>query len=166
MVITDSEGRAEYAHFKDRDSATEYSAGITKGEVLVRRASLRLLCRTYGKKGEGLMSNIFKEIYSVAWGDLCFMKHNFLNIYSRHSGKSDSLSDCFRIRSGPRRHDGWRSLHSIHNSRYCFPFVSELFVLFHGHALNVQRLYYGSFDEMMMCPLRVSSIVLGKPFSD
>jgi ABC-type multidrug transport system permease subunit len=28
--------------------------------------------------------------------------------------------------------------------------------------LNVQRLYYGSFDEMMMCPIRVSSIVLGK----
>lgn len=40
VVITDSEGRAEYAHFKDRDSATEYSAGITKGEVLVRRTNL------------------------------------------------------------------------------------------------------------------------------
>lgn len=40
VVITDSEGRAEYAYFKDRDSATEYSAGITKGEVLVRRTNL------------------------------------------------------------------------------------------------------------------------------
>ncbi len=40
VVVTDSEGRAEYAYFRDRDSAAEYSAGITKGEVLVRKTNL------------------------------------------------------------------------------------------------------------------------------
>lgn len=108
------------------------------------------------------MSNIFKEIYSVAWGDLCFMKHNFLNIIAATLVSPILYLIAFGYGLGQDV-----TMDGVPYIAFIIPGIVSLSSLnssFSSTAtrLNVQRLYYGSFDEMMMCPLRVSSIVLGK----
>jgi len=104
----------------------------------------------------------FHQVYHVAWSDLMFLKHNFFNIlvmtimgpllyliafgYGLRSGETD-IGVSYVAFVIP----GIMALTSLSGS-----FAST------STRINVQRLYYKSFDEMMMCPLSNAAIVLGK----
>ncbi len=108
------------------------------------------------------MANYLREIWSVAWGDMCFFKHNFLSIMvSTIMGPI-----LYLIAFGYGMGQGV-FMDGVPYIAFIIPGIvalSSLNASFSSTAtrLNVQRLYYRSFDEMMMCPLRISSIVLGK----
>ncbi len=112
--------------------------------------------------------SFFREVYSVAWADLRFMKHNALNIlisslmlpilyllafgYGLKAGDVDIFDDGSVM---------------IPYLDFVIPGIIALTSLsssFNSTAtrMNVQRLYYRSFDEMMMCPLSNSAIIVGK----
>jgi ABC-2 type transport system permease protein len=108
------------------------------------------------------MSGILREIYSVAWGDIRFMRHNFLNI----TVAALVSPILYLIAFGYGMGQGV-IMDGVPYIAFIIPGIVSLSSLnssFSSTAtrLNVQRLYYRSFDEMMMCPLRISSIVMGK----
>lgn len=107
-------------------------------------------------------NGFFHQVYYIAWSDLMFLKHNVANIvimtvmspllyliafgYGLRTGETDIGASyvAFVI-------PGIMALSSLSSS-----FAST------STRLNVQRLYYKSFDEMMMCPVSLSAIVFGK----
>ena len=108
------------------------------------------------------MSNILLDAYHVAWGDMMFMKHNFLNILvtSIMSPLLYLVAFGYGLRSG-------QTDIGVSYVAFVIPGIAALSSLSSTFGststrINVQRLYYKSFDEMMMCPLSLSSIVLGK----
>ncbi len=108
------------------------------------------------------MANVLKQTCYVAWGDMMFMKHNFWNILVM-SVMSPLL---YLIAFGYGLRNGDTDI-GVSYVAFVIPGIMALSSLnssFSSTAtrLNVQRLYYRSFDEMMMCPLSLSAIVLGK----
>lgn len=108
------------------------------------------------------MINFFKQTYYVAWGDLMFIKHNFLNILvmSVMSPLLYLVAFGYGLRTGT-------SDIGVSYVAFVIPGIvalSSLSSSFSSTAtrMNVQRLYYKSFDEMMMCPLSVPAIIFGK----
>ncbi len=108
------------------------------------------------------MSNLLVDTFHVAWGDLMFFKHNFLNILvmSIMSPLLYLIAFGYGLRTG-------ETDIGVSYVAFVIPGIAALSSLsssFSASAtrMNVQRLYYKSFDEMMMCPLSLSSIVLGK----
>ena len=108
------------------------------------------------------MTNLLRQVYNVAWGDLMFMKHNFLNILvmSVMSPLLYLIAFGYGLRSGDTGMD-------ISYVAFVIPGIVALSTLSSSFSststrLNVQRLYYKSFDEMMMCPLSYTAIILGK----
>lgn len=108
------------------------------------------------------MINFFKQTYYVAWGDLRFIKHNFLNILvmSVMSPLLYLVAFGYGLRTGT-------SDIGVSYVAFVIPGIvalSSLSSSFSSTAtrMNVQRLYYKSFDEMMMCPLSVPAIIFGK----
>lgn len=108
------------------------------------------------------MSGLLKQIYYVAWGDLMFMKHNFLNIVimSIMSPILYLVAFGFGLRTG-------ETSIGVSYVSFVIPGIVALSSLNSSFSststrMNVQRLYYRSFDEMMMCPLSLHAIVWGK----
>ena len=108
------------------------------------------------------MSNLLTETYHVAWGDLMFFKHNFWNILvmSVMSPLLYLIAFGYGLRSG-------QTDIGVSYVAFVIPGIAALSSLSSSFSstatrMNVQRLYYRSFDEMMMCPLSLTSIVLGK----
>jgi ABC-type multidrug transport system permease subunit len=107
------------------------------------------------------MFELLKEAYYVAWGDIKFMRHNVLNILvsSVMSPLLYLLAFGFGLGITMGADESYIA--------FIIPGIAALTSLsasFSSTAtrMNVQRLYYRSFDEMMMCPLSNASIVLGK----
>ncbi len=103
-----------------------------------------------------------RQVYYVAWGDLMFMKHNFWNILvmSVMSPILYLVAFGFGLRTG-------ETSIGVSYVAFVIPGIAALSSLSSSFSststrMNVQRLYYRSFDEMMMCPLSLSAIVLGK----
>ena len=108
------------------------------------------------------MTNVLKQTAYVAYGDLMFMKHNFWNILIM-SIMSPLL---YLIAFGYGLRTGETSM-GVSYVAFVIPGIVALSTLSSSFSststrLNVQRLYYKSFDEMMMCPLSLTSIILGK----
>ena len=108
------------------------------------------------------MFSLLKEIYYVSWADLRYMRHTFRNILisSIMSPLLYLLAFGYGLGNG-MEHDG------IPYIAFIIPGIAALTSLSASFTststrMNVQRLYYRSFDEMTMCPLSVASIVLGK----
>ncbi len=108
------------------------------------------------------MSNILLDAYHVAWGDMMFMKHNFWNILvmSIMSPLLYLIAFGYGLRTG-------QTDIGVSYVAFVIPGIAALSSLSSSFGstsarMNVQRLYYKSFDEMMMCPLSLSGIVLGK----
>ena len=107
------------------------------------------------------MFDFFKEIYYVMWGDLKFMRHNVMNILI--SSVMSPLLYLLAFGFG---------LGQIVDSEvpyvaFVIPGIVALTSLSASFSststrMNVQRLYYRSFDEMMMCPLSPSAVIVGK----
>lgn len=108
------------------------------------------------------MTNYLKEIYSVAWGDLCFIKHTWFSVLVM-SIMSPLL---YLLAFGYGMGDG-REVEGISYIAFIIPGIAALTTLSSSFSststrLNVQRLYYRSFDEMMMCPIHYISMIIGK----
>lgn len=107
-------------------------------------------------------ANIFRQIYYVAWGDLRFMRHNLANILvmSIMSPILYLIAFGFWLRTG-------ETSIGVSYVAFVIPGIAALSSLSSSFSststrMNVQRLYYKSFDEMMMCPLSLTAIVFGK----
>ncbi|MBQ8178830.1 MAG: ABC transporter permease [Candidatus Methanomethylophilaceae archaeon] len=103
-----------------------------------------------------------KQVYYVAWGDMMFLKHNFANILIM-SIMSPLL---YLIAFGYGLRTGTTDI-GVSYVAFVIPGIVALSSLNSAFSststrMNVQRLYYRSFDEMMMCPLNLGAIVLGK----
>ena len=108
------------------------------------------------------MIDNLREIYNVAWGDIRFLRHNTLNILVM-SIMSPLL---YLIAFGYGLGRG-QVMEGVSYIAFIIPGIVALTALSASFSststrMNVQRLYYRSFDEMMLCPLRYSSIVIGK----
>lgn len=108
------------------------------------------------------MIDNLREIYNVAWGDIRFLRHNALNILVM-SIMSPLL---YLIAFGYGLGRG-QVMEGVSYIAFIIPGIVALTALSASFSststrMNVQRLYYRSFDEMMLCPLRYSSIVIGK----
>ncbi|MFA6805172.1 MAG: ABC transporter permease [Candidatus Methanomethylophilaceae archaeon] len=110
------------------------------------------------------MFQTIKDAYYVAWGDMCFMKHNFWNILV-----SSVMSPLLYLLAFGYGLGNGITMEGVPYIAFIIPGIAALTSLsasFSSTAtrLNVQRLYYKSFDEMLMCPLSPASIILGKSF--
>jgi ABC-2 type transport system permease protein len=108
------------------------------------------------------MFDTAKEIYYVAWSDLRFMRHNLLNVLIMSLMSPILYVIAFGYGLG-----GTTTVSGVPYISFMIPGIVALSSLSSSFTststrINVQRLYYKSFDEMLMCPLRYSSIVLGK----
>ncbi len=107
-------------------------------------------------------NGFFYQVYHVAWSDLMFLKHNFWNtlIMTVMSPLLYLIAFGYGLRSGTTDI-------GVSYVAFVIPGIMALSSLSSSFAststrLNVQRLYYKSFDEMVMCPLSMSAIILGK----
>ncbi|MGN1044447.1 MAG: ABC transporter permease, partial [Candidatus Methanomethylophilaceae archaeon] len=108
------------------------------------------------------MITFLKQVYYVAWGDMMFLKHNFLNIMIM-SIMSPLL---YLIAFGYGLRTGSTDI-GVSYVAFVIPGIVALSSLSSSFSststrMNVQRLYYKSFDEMMMCPLSLPAIIFGK----
>lgn len=108
------------------------------------------------------MSNLLKQIYYIAWGDMRFLRHNWLNvaIMSLMTPILYLIAFGYGLRTGETG-SGFSYITFIIPGIVALSSLSSSFSAT-STRLNVQRLYYRCFDEMMMCPLDMSAIVIGK----
>lgn len=105
------------------------------------------------------MLEFLREVYYVSWADLRFMRRNALNIMisSLMSPLLYLVAFVLAVNSDdPETYIAFVIPGIVALSSMTSSFSST------STRMNVQRLYYRSFDEMMMCPLRPSAIVVGK----
>lgn len=105
------------------------------------------------------------DVYYVSWGDIRYMRHTLGNILvsSLVTPLLYLLAFGYGIDGGDVTVNGTR----IPYIDFVIPGIIALTSLTASFSatsarLNVQRLYYHCFDEMMMCPLGSSAIVVGK----
>jgi len=104
----------------------------------------------------------FRDTYYVMWGDLRFMRHTVVNILI--SSVMSPLLYLLAFGFGLGRGLEFDGLPYI---AFIIPGIAALTSLSASFSsvstrLNIQRLYYRSLDEMLMCPISVYSVVLGK----
>ncbi len=106
--------------------------------------------------------SILTESLRVAWSDLCFFKRNIVSI----------LISClvgpllYLVAFGYGLGKGME-VEGLEYITFVIPGIIALTTLsasFNSTATKVlvQRTYYMSFDELMLCPIRVPSVVIGK----
>jgi ABC-type multidrug transport system permease subunit len=107
-------------------------------------------------------TDFFHQVYHVAWSDLMFLKHYFWNtlIMTVMSPLLYLIAFGYGLRSGTTDI-------GVSYIAFVIPGIIALSSLSSSFSststrINVQRLYYKSFDEMMMCPLSLPAIIFGK----
>jgi len=108
------------------------------------------------------MFEAVKEIYYVSWSDMRFMRHNMLNVILTSLMSPLLYLIAFGFGLGDSM-----TQQGVPYIAFMIPGIVALTSLSASFTststrLNVQRLFYRSFDEMLMCPLRFSSIIIGK----
>jgi len=108
-----------------------------------------------------MMDNL-KEISGVAWGDIRYLEHTALSVIvmSLMSPLLYLLAFGYGLGKG-------QVVEGVSYIAFIIPGIVALTALSASFSststrMNVQRLYYHNFDELILCPLRFSSIVLGK----
>lgn len=109
--------------------------------------------------------SLLKEIYYVAWGDMRFVRHNIGNILvsSLVTPILYLLAFGYGLNAGAVTVDGIE----IPYLDFVIPGIialSSLSASFSATStrLNVQRLYYHCFDEMIISPLSETAMIVGK----
>ena len=108
------------------------------------------------------MINGLREIYAISWSDLRFLRHNFKSVVIM-SMMSPLL---YLIAFGYGLGDGLTT-EGVPYIAFIIPGIAALSSLSSSFSatstrLNVQRLYYGCFDVLVMCPVSIGSMVIGK----
>jgi ABC-2 type transport system permease protein len=104
----------------------------------------------------------FKEVYYVSWSDLRFMRHNIFNVVIMSLMSPILYVIAFGYGLGNSA-----VMDGVPYIAFMIPGIVSLSTLSSSFTststrINVQRLYYRNFDEMLMCPLHYSAIVMGK----
>ena len=107
--------------------------------------------------------NLLGETMRVAYGDLCYFKRNIPQVLvsSLVGPLLYLLAFGYGMRSGST---GGADVSYI---AYVIPGIISITTLTAGFASSsqkilIQRLFYTSFDELILCPMHTSSIILGK----
>ena len=105
--------------------------------------------------------SILDESYRVAWGDLQYMKGNMIEVLLSSLVGPLLYLLAFGFGVGGTMQDPQSYV------MYIVPGIIALTTLsatFSSTSMKilVQRLFYMSFDELLLCPIHISSIILGK----
>ena len=106
--------------------------------------------------------NLFAEVWRVSFGDLCFLRRHLPETVI--SAMMGPLLYLIAFAYGMRAGDTEMGVSYV---AYAIPGIVAMSSMTAGFTstaqkLIIQRLFHTSFDEMILCPLHVSSIVLGK----
>ncbi len=108
--------------------------------------------------------DIIDESYRVAWGDLCYIKENLPETVL--TGLVGPLLYLLAFGYGVGGSMGGGQDYIV----FIVPGIIALTTLsatFSSVSMKilVQRLFYMSFDEMLLCPIHITSVVIGKTVS-
>ena len=109
------------------------------------------------------MYNILGETARVAYGDLCFFRRHILQVII--SSMVGPL--LYLIAFGYGMRSGSTGGADVSYLAYVIPGIVSITTLTAGFASSsqkilIQRLFYSSFDELILCPMHTSSIIFGK----
>ncbi len=104
------------------------------------------------------MANVFSEIVRVAYGDLCYLKHNLIQtLVSTLVGPLLYLiAFGYGMRSGDSSYIAYVIPGIVAISSMNAGFSSS------SQKIVIQRLFHSSFDELILCPMRTTSVIFGK----
>ena len=105
--------------------------------------------------------NVLDEAYRVAWGDLEYMKGNMIEVLLSSLVGPLLYLLAFGFGVGSNMDDPQSYVMYIVPGIIALTTLSATFSTVSMKIL-VQRLFYMSFDELLLCPLHISSIILGK----
>ncbi len=105
--------------------------------------------------------SILDETYRVAWGDLVYMKGNMVEVLLSSLVGPLLYLLAFGFGVGGSMDDPDAYVMYIVPGIIALTTLSATFSTVSMKIL-VQRMFYMSFDEMLLCPLHISSIILGK----
>ena len=105
--------------------------------------------------------SILDEAYRVAWGDLVYMKGNMVEVLLSSLVGPLLYLLAFGFGVGGSMDDPQAYVMYIVPGIVALTTLSSTFSTVSMKIL-VQRMFYMSFDEMLLCPLHISSIILGK----
>ena len=104
---------------------------------------------------------ILDEAYRVAWGDLVYMKGNIIEVLLSSLVGPLLYLLAFGFGVGGSMEDPQGYVMYIVPGIVALTTLSSTFSTVSMKVL-VQRLFYMSFDELLLCPLHISAIILGK----
>ena len=105
--------------------------------------------------------SILDEAYRVAWGDLVYMKGNMVEVLLSSLVGPLLYLLAFGFGVGGSMDDPQAYVMYVVPGIVALTTLSATFSTVSMKIL-VQRMFYMSFDEMLLCPLHISSIILGK----
>lgn len=108
------------------------------------------------------MYNFLGEVYRVSYGDLCFLKRHLPETVL--SSLAGPVLYLIAFAYGMRAGDTEAGVSYV---AYAIPGIVAMTSMTAGFAsssqkIMIQRLFHTSFDELILCPMRTSSIVFGK----
>ncbi len=107
------------------------------------------------------VTDVIDESYRVAWADLCFMKENILETLLTSLVGPLLYLLAFGYGIGGSMGGGQAYVVFIIPGIIALNTLSSTFSTV-SMRVFVQKRFYFSFDEMLLCPIHVSSVVLGK----
>ncbi|MBR4217032.1 MAG: ABC transporter permease, partial [Candidatus Methanomethylophilaceae archaeon] len=108
--------------------------------------------------------DIIDESYRVAWGDLCYIKENLPETLLTGLVGPLLYLLAFGYGVGGSMGGGQDYIVFIVPGIIALTTLSATFSTVSMKIL-VQRLFYMSFDEMLLCPIHITSVVIGKTAS-
>lgn len=107
--------------------------------------------------------NIFSETVRVAYGDLCYFRRNIIQV----TISSIIGPLLYLLAFGYGMRSGSTGAADVSYIAYVIPGIIAITTLTAGFASSsqkilIQRLFYTSFDELILCPMHTPSIILGK----
>ncbi|MBR6038645.1 MAG: ABC transporter permease [Candidatus Methanomethylophilaceae archaeon] len=107
------------------------------------------------------VTDVIDESYRVAWADLCFMKENMLETLLTSLVGPLLYLLAFGYGIGGSMGGGQAYVVFIIPGIIALNTLSSTFSTV-SMRVFVQKRFYFSFDEMLLCPIHVSSVVIGK----
>ncbi|MBR4686378.1 MAG: ABC transporter permease [Candidatus Methanomethylophilaceae archaeon] len=105
--------------------------------------------------------SVIDETYRVAWGDLVYMRGNLIEVLLSSLVGPLLYLLAFGFGVGGSMEDPAGYVKYIIPGIIAMTTLSATFSTVSMKIL-VQRLFYMSFDELLLCPLHISAIILGK----
>lgn len=109
------------------------------------------------------MSGFLKDVYYVLWGDLMFMRHNYVNIFIASVMSPLLYLLAFGVGLGMGRD---LNMDGIPYVAFIIPGIAALSSMSAFSSvstrLNTQRLFFHSLDDILMCPVSRSAVIIGK----